>query len=348
MAAERQLEAEQRRFIRQPEPPTDHGRLKVCSATYIGNRGNQEDRFVYSPQMFDGEYAWFGVFDGTVKEHASEWIHRNILEVYLRCPKFLEFHALSPEEKANPDNIGLLEQSMHDCYVETDRLLIEEMRRRQIHYSACTSVTCIIHIPTATMVTAHIGDSHAILGVEIENQLVGVKLTHEHKPDHQLERQRIEHNGGSLIYLKSNRPFIRGGDFKQRVRAMQLNYSRAFGGKDLKMYGLSSEPSITTVQLAWNGRAPGDGRGRGAAARAAHSACMGRAAVLILGSDGIWDVIEPTTAVDLVMNAQAEYDAAPDQQKPLNCAERLARLALLTHEERMSNDNVTAVVSFFQ
>lgn len=30
---------------------------------------------------------------------------------------------------------------------------------------------------------------------------------------------------------------------------MQLNYSRAFGGKDLKKYGLLATPDITQVQL---------------------------------------------------------------------------------------------------
>ena len=49
------------------------------------------------------------------------------------------------------------------------------------------------------------------------------------------ERRRIEKSGGSLAYLHGGKPFIRGGDFAERQlkgdRPMQLNYSRAFGGK---------------------------------------------------------------------------------------------------------------------
>jgi len=60
-------------------------------------------------------------------------------------------------------------------------------------------------------------------------------------------------SGGSLAYLHGGKPFIRGGDFTVRQqrgeRPMQLNYSRAFGGKDLKMYGLSCLPDICQVQL---------------------------------------------------------------------------------------------------
>ena len=47
--------------------------------------------------------------------------------------------------------------------------------------------------------------------------------------------------GGSLAWLHGNKPYIRGGDFHPRQangeHPKQLNYSRAFGGKDLKMFG---------------------------------------------------------------------------------------------------------------
>jgi hypothetical protein len=60
-------------------------------------------------------------------------------------------------------------------------------------------------------------------------------LTTDHKPDMAEERRRIEKSGGSLAYLHGGKPFIRGGDFAERQlkgdRPMQLNYSRAFGGK---------------------------------------------------------------------------------------------------------------------
>lgn len=60
-------------------------------------------------------------------------------------------------------------------------------------------------------------------------------------------------SGGSLAYLHGGKPFIRGGDFTERQargeRPMQLNYSRAFGGKDLKPYGLLAVPDIAQHQI---------------------------------------------------------------------------------------------------
>lgn len=68
------------------------------------------------------------------------------------------------------------------------------------------------------------------------------------------ERHRVERAGGVLVYLHGAKPFLRGGDFLSRQargeRSMQLNYSRAFGGKDLKMYGLSATPDVLHVQLS--------------------------------------------------------------------------------------------------
>ena len=49
-------------------------------------------------------------------------------------------------------------------------------------------------------------------------------------------------SGGQVVYLHGDKPFLRGGDFFQRHslghHPKQLNYSRAFGGKGLKKYGL--------------------------------------------------------------------------------------------------------------
>jgi serine/threonine protein phosphatase PrpC len=121
-----------------------------------------------------------------------------------------------------------------------------------IDYSACTSVTAILS--GRLLSCAHLGDSKIVLGREGPGgTIVGRCLTADHKPDLPDERKRIEKSGGSLAYLHGGKPFIRGGDFTERQakgdRPMQLNYSRAFGGKDLKMYGLSATPDVVHLQL---------------------------------------------------------------------------------------------------
>lgn len=147
-----------------PMLPTDFDGWNIMSHTEIGKRSNQEDRFTYHPQLLNGEYAFFGVFDGTVKEYASEWIHMHILPIFLKSASFTKFHALSTAQKREPDNQALLANALSETYATADQMLIRWCADRQIHYSACTSVTIIIHRPTSAMYVAHVGDSHCVLG----------------------------------------------------------------------------------------------------------------------------------------------------------------------------------------
>jgi protein phosphatase len=147
-------------------------------------------------------------------------------------------------------------------------------------------------------------------------------VTTDHKPDTAPERERIEQSGGSVEYLHNhnNKPFIRGGDFTMRKalgeQPMQLQYSRAFGGKDLKMFGLSSVPDVRVLPIKPNTR------------------------WLILATDGLWDVCNAQQAVVVAHQARAA-NASP--------AESLVRAALQEQERRQVNaDNVTAVCVYFE
>ena len=143
---------------------------------------------------------------------------------------------------------------------------------------------------------AHVGDSRAALGsvapATMGGGAIGARaptlvarfLTRDHKPDLPNERSRIEAAGGSVAFLPPNgKPFIRGGDFLERHAAkehpMQLNYSRALGGKDLVPYGLSAVPDISTISITSADR------------------------VLVVASDGLWDVCSPEFAVEHVLRS---------------------------------------------
>jgi len=296
------------------------GPLLVSSYTHIGKRNNQEDRFVVAPSLQNGEYAFFGVFDGTVREFAADFVSKTILESLLAAPSFRTFDALTPEQKAAASTTKLLRDTLSECFLLTDERLLTWCRENENHYSSTTAVTAFVHIPTRRLLVAHIGDSKVVLGrtehKEGEDpQMLGVSVTTDHKPNMPEERKRIEAAGGSLTYLHGGKPFIRGGDFTQRKHAMQLNYSRAFGGKDLKMYGLSAVPDISEFVL--------DKRER----------------VVVLGSDGLWDVVDPTSAVQLAEQAAAQ------QKCP---SEELTLLALKNHVAKGSADNVTAICCFFE
>jgi len=97
-------------------------------------------------------------------------------------------------------------------------------------------------------------------------------------------------------------------------RPMQLNYSRAFGGKDLKMYGLSVHPDVKTIQLKKSHR------------------------VVVLASDGLWDVVSQERACRVALEEHAQGRHA---------AEALVNLGLSQLQAVGSVDNVTVVCVFF-
>lgn len=96
---------------------------------------------------------------------------------------------------------------------------------------------------------------------------------------------------------------------------MQLNYSRALGGKDLKPWGLSSTPDVRQVHLT-----PAD-------------------RLVIAASDGVWDVATADVAAGIA------WDAFVGGRDP---AAEITDWCLRAHEMRGSIDNVTAVVAILR
>jgi len=302
----------------------------VCAYQAMGDRKTQEDRFCVAPSLeLDGrtECAFFGVFDGTVGDFASE----NVKELVL--PKLLEsasWRALRQAWGRPGDQEGkdkMVEQTLRDMYRTVDESLLARCARNTQHYATCTSVTLLL--VGDVLAVGHLGDSRIILGKDhwepgqSTPTLVGEQLTLDHKPDQEVERMRIEKCGGMVERLQNhnNKPFIRGGDFLMRKalgeQPMQLQYSRAFGAKDLKIFGLSSVPDVKLIRMS---RDPAYKHVR----------------FLILASDGLWDVMPTQQAVVLAQHAYSQ---------DLNPAEALVRQAILEVSRRKGRaDNITAVV----
>lgn len=314
-------------------PPTRFpGTSFIVSAfQHMGDRKTQEDRFTVVPSLetdSKSPCAFFGVFDGTVGDFASENVKDLVVPKLLESPNWRALRQASTTrsgEAAADKDSKLLEAALNDMYRTADEVVLTRCAKNTQHYATCTSVTLLI--VGDTIAVGHLGDSRIVLGKEEENsrdgsrQLIGEQLTMDHKPDQEEERQRIEKCGGSVVRLQnhSHKPFIRGGDFMMRKalgeQPMQLQYSRAFGAKDLKMFGLSNVPHVKLLRMG----SPGYRHVRFA----------------ILASDGLWDVVNAQQAVILAQQAV---------QADQNPAEVLVRHALLEQSRRKARaDNITAV-----
>ena len=232
-----------------------HFHCKHQTETVTGLRPRQEDRFL---NRVTDTGNFYGVFDGTVGDFASEYVMEHIWENF---------------DSTTED----VDKAMKTMYSETDRKLLLECDRLRINYAASTSVTCYLRGNTLTV--GYLADSRALLIYEDSY----VELNGIHKPDMPEELERIKSMDGSLTYLHGGKPFIRGGDFHRRTdRPMQLNYSRAFGGKDLKPYGLSAVPDIKEFPISKN-KTP---------------MCM------IIASDGLWDFVKDEEVARISRNQE--------------------------------------------
>eukprot|EP00922_Rhytidocystis_sp_ex-Travisia-forbesii_P038459 GHVS01057290.1.p1 GENE.GHVS01057290.1~~GHVS01057290.1.p1 ORF type:complete len:349 (+),score=53.40 GHVS01057290.1:215-1261(+) len=317
-----------------PMEPTRFPNFELSIYTDIGGRKYQEDRFAFSPTLLPNrkDCAFFGVFDGTVGDFASDTVKSLVVPHLLASPGWrraadlIQRHSEETPGAAANGSSGsgggiesALREAVDTMYRNSDIELVHECALNKKDYASSTSVTAVL--AGGYLAVGHLGDSRIALGRMTPDGMKAEFLTNDHKPDQPEEKERILRSGGSVEYLHNhnNKPFIRGGDFTMRKsrgeQPMQLQYSRAFGGKDLKRFGLSHVPDVRVVTMDESWRC------------------------LILASDGLWDVLSADHAVDFAMSAKAQSK---------NPAQFLVTATL--EEQRVRNqsaDNITAMVAMF-
>lgn len=163
--------------------------------------------------------------------------------------------------------------------------------------SGTTALTCLIL--GRTMLIANAGDSRAVLGKRGR----AIELSKDHKPNCTSERLRIEKLGG-VVYDG----YLNG----------QLSVARALGDWHLKgpkgsLYPLSSEPELEEITLCDEDE------------------------FLIMGCDGLWDVMSSQCAVTMVRRELMTHN------DPERCSRSLVKEAL----QRNTCDNLTVLVVCF-
>lgn len=291
---------------------TSHGIVKglpvlsstVSSFTHIGSRPTQEDRLTI--HALTDECVLLAVFDGTVGDTVSEAASRLVVPNLIESKGWMKY--IQSSERTN----DYLVEALKEVYARTDAQILELCKQFGHNYSSSTAV--IVLVTSDAIVVSHVGDSRACL---VSNENNSRFLTSDHGPANPSERKRIEANGGSVVLLSSHntKPYLRGGDFLKRKlageQAMQLQYSRALGGKDLKPFGLTAEPDISV-----------------------HRIDKSKDLALIIASDGLWDIVTPEQAKRLVCECTRTSPA-----------EALVQYVL--KHQQCTSDNITDIVLMF-
>eukprot|EP00437_Effrenium_voratum_P006452 CAMPEP_0181429528 /NCGR_PEP_ID=MMETSP1110-20121109/17248_1 /TAXON_ID=174948 /ORGANISM="Symbiodinium sp., Strain CCMP421" /LENGTH=527 /DNA_ID=CAMNT_0023552803 /DNA_START=60 /DNA_END=1643 /DNA_ORIENTATION=+ len=162
--------------------------------------------------------------------------------------------------------------------------------------------------------TGFVGDSVVLYAKKASNaaNFELDMVTSTHRPDRQDEMKRISKSNGQVI--QSEDPT---SPSRLRVPSGDMAMSRAFGDIDAHLYGLSSEPEFPEERVMQ----------------------AGDEHLIILCSDGVWDMLNPREAVQICSKFPAE-----DAQR---AAERLCAKAQSRWQQEVESgaiDDITAIV----
>lgn len=164
--------------------------------------------------------------------------------------------------------------------------------------AGCGTTATVVTLIGDTLSVAHVGDSRAVLG-RANGEVI--RLCEDHRPGREDEQERIVSAGGLVVCVSGT----------CRVNGV-LAVSRAIGDVDLKKYVIA-EPDIASMNL------------------------QGDEEYMILGSDGLWDVVSDEESVQLVRDAVNARGCAASE-------EHLSKMLVQEAWDRGSNDDVSVIV----
>eukprot|EP01069_Polyplicarium_translucidae_P006823 Polyplicarium_translucidae@DN3026_c0_g1_i2.p1 len=221
------------------------------------------------------------------------------------------------------DNI---KRALADTFEDLDQAF---MKRYRTSHDGCAAAVVFV-MNNATVFVAGLGDSRVILGERSAGKkFVCRQLSVDHKPSVVEERQRIEGSGGIVLDVQGVQR-VALPDFKERCKRIKMGQatgagssqrppvalavSRAIGDRDFKFPEkiLTATPDVI-----------------------AHTLKKGEESFVLIGCDGIWDVMSNEDVV-----------AVMEDHVPQGC-EMAAKKLLLAAYEKGSLDNLTVVAAAY-
>ncbi|XP_054899327.1 protein phosphatase 1D-like isoform X1 [Poeciliopsis prolifica] len=275
--------------------------------------------------------AFFAVFDGHGGREAAHFASEHLWDLLKRQRGFWS--------QDHGEVCAALRKGFIACHHAMWKELPEWPKTITGLPSTSGTTASVIVIRGVHMYVAHVGDSAVVVGVKEDNSditLQALEITQDHKPELPKEKERIERLGGSVMKKSGvnrvvwKRPRLtHNGPVRRSTIIDQIPFlavARSLG--DLWSYDfysgefvVSPEPDTTVMTL--------DPK---------------RHRYIILGSDGLWNMMPPKNAVNMCYSH--DKMAGP---KGMSCARRLGCTALLFWKERMLRaDNTTVIVLALQ
>ncbi|KAK9829310.1 hypothetical protein WJX72_005079 [[Myrmecia] bisecta] len=306
---------------------TSLGQLAFGVATARGARPYMEDRHTIIPSFQPTSASGGHISDGVYRSFAGIYDGHNGAKAAEHCCARL--HLLLAADPALRDSTGdakaqleglAISKALRSAFHAVDAEILDRARAE----AGRDGSTGLVVLRVGEVVyAAHAGDSRAVLGRSAK----ALRLTEDHKPNLPRERERVELLGGRVNFQRCWRVICEPKDGRP---GSGLAVSRSFGDLDFKepQRFVECEPDVTRTPLK-----PED-------------------SFVVLGSDGLWDVISDQQAVDIVSTVlQAPLPAGSNSStahvnnlRAKSAADALLQAAL----KGGTMDNVTAMVLLMQ
>ncbi len=184
----------------------------------------------------------------------------------------------------------LHKKNIYDIFNKIQTKISNTYKRQAI--DSGSTCLCVVEYDNNNMHIINTGDCRCVLSRDGK----AIPLTNDHKPELDSEKKRINKvKGDEKVYL----------DDEGTYRIGPLSVSRAFGDLDTAPY-ITHKPDISNLKIQKKDN------------------------FLILGCDGIWDVVKNQEAVDFVL------------KNDKNSARKLASYAL----KKGSSDNISLIIVY--
>ena len=292
-----------------------------------------QDSYLLLEKLFENKLTIFGVFDGHgVNGHLISSLVSQFLSKYLNNK---ENYCLKNNNKNDSDSDSDSSISSKEIIITnellTNLLLKEDFIKKiiselDLKANECdfdlqfSGTTCLLlFILNNYLICSNIGDSICVLfNCSDEDRWTHEMISKIHKPDIPYEKERILSNGGVIhpyydeygIFEGPNRVYVKGKTYPG------LSLTRSIGDLEAEKIGIISEPEIVVKKL--------------------DSTCK----YIVMGSDGLWDVIKPYDVRRIVTPFYLRGD-------PKGACEALLKNASKKWDkEGCERDDITIIVAF--
>ncbi|XP_004643125.1 protein phosphatase 1D [Octodon degus] len=273
--------------------------------------------------------AFFAVCDGHGGREAAQFA-REHLWGFIKKQK--GFTSSEPAKVCTAIRKGFLA-----CHLAMWKKLAEWPKTMTGLPSTSGTTASVVIIRGMKMYVAHVGDSGVVLGIQDDPKddfVRAVEVTQDHKPELPKERERIEGLGGSVMNKSGvnrvvwKRPRLtHSGPVRRSTFRSNIFYLHTWSSGDLWSYDFFSGEFVVSPEPDTS----------------VHTLDPQKHKYIILGSDGLWNMIPPQDAVSMCQDQEEKKYLMGEHGQ--SCAKMLVNRALGRWRQRMLRaDNTSAIV----